>query len=62
MKSNNVPTTQKVSHPPVSPKYGAFGPVRPLLNRPMFQKMVNVKHEHGVFRVLLDEEEREMAV
>ena len=30
-------TTQKVSHPPVSPKYGAFAPARPFLDTTMAQ-------------------------
>ena len=40
-------TTQKVSHPPVKPKYGALAPARPLLNRAMAHKVsVNVEHEY----------------
>lgn len=39
-------TTQKVSHPPVKPKYGALAPARRLLNRAMANRVsVNVEHE-----------------
>ena len=40
-------TTQKVSHPPVKPKYGGFAPARPVLIIAMTQWLVNVKDEHG---------------
>ena len=38
--SEIVLTTQKVSHPPVNPKYGAFRPARPLWNTAMAQGML----------------------
>lgn len=37
IESERVLTTQNVSHPPVNPKYGAFAPVRPLVNIAMIQ-------------------------
>ena len=42
-----VLTTQKVSHPPVKPKYGALlGPACPLLNIAMAHRVsMNVEHE-----------------
>lgn len=49
-------TTQKVSHPPVRPKYGAFAPARLLLNTAMAQWAVNVEHEHK--RLNRDEKEK----
>ena len=39
-KSDMMLTTQKVSHPPVNPKYGVFAPARPLLNIPMAQTVL----------------------
>ena len=58
-KGSNEPervlTTQKVSHPPVRPKYGAFAPARLLLNTAMAQWMDNGEHE----RKRLDRDEKE---
>ena len=54
-ESERVLTTQKVSHPPVRPKYGAFAPARLLLNTAMAQWAVNVEHEHK----RLDRDEKE---
>ena len=50
LSREKMPTTQKVSHPPVRPKYGAFAPARPLLNTVMAQRVVvvvNWEHEEG---------------
>ena len=40
-------TTQKVSHPPVRPKYGAFAPARAFLETAMARSVVYMKLKWG---------------
>ena len=49
-------TTQKVSNPPVSPKYGAFAPARPFLDTAMAQWVVCMKFEWGERRGRVEQE------